>query len=197
MSLKTKVYVSTNNLTDARYCAGMGVDFIEFIVDPTHPESLAKETYLGISQWIEGVNFVGYFSSADKLIDTCTELNLTTICSHDIKVLNTADNQYKKILKVNLTSLDSSIVSDLTKLKDKVDFFYLESDNISELNSFDFLNNTDLPILLGFGFNDSTVLDLIETSVNGIGLKGSEEERPGFKDLDELADILEAIEEDY
>lgn len=197
MSLKTKVYVSTNNLTDARYCAGMGVDFIEFIVDPTHPEALAKETYLGISQWIEGVNFVGYFSSVDKLAETCTELSLTTICSHDIKVLNSVDDHYKKVLKVNITSLDRAIIDNLIKLKDSVDFFYLESDNISELNSYEFLNTIGLPILLGFGFNDSTVLKAIESSIAGIGLKGSDEERPGFKDMDELADILEAIEVDY
>ncbi len=197
MSLKTKVYVSTNNLTDARYCAGMGVDLIEFIVDPEHPEALAKETYLGISQWIEGVEFVGYFSSTAQLEKTCSELNISAICSHDIEVLNSAGEQYKKILKVNIKSLENSVASELEAVKDKVDFFYLESDNISELNSFDFLNNTHLPILLGFGFNDSTVSHVIETSVTGIGLKGSDEERPGFKDMDELADILEAIEIDY
>ena len=185
-----------NNLTEARYCAGMGVDYLEFIIDPNHNEALSKETYLGISQWLEGVNFVGYFSSNEKLEETCIELDITFICSHNIEVLKKADNKFTKFLKVNINSLSKNTVTELQQVKEFVDFFYLESDNISELNSYDFLNNINLPILLGFGFDDVSVLKVIETSVKGIGLKGGDEERPGFQDLDEMADILEAIEED-
>jgi phosphoribosylanthranilate isomerase len=54
-------------------------------------------------------------------------------------------------------------------------------------------------ILLGFGVEADNVLDLIDSSsISGIALKGGDEIKPGYKDFDALADILEAIEvEDY
>ena len=197
MSLKTKVHISTNNLTDARYCAGMGVEFIEFIVDPNHKDALAKETYLGISQWIEGVEFVGYFSSTKNLLQTCQDLNITTIASHNIEVLRSVDQTYKKILKVTIDSLNQSDLTKLNSIQDSFDYLYLESNTINQLSSFNFLTAINHQVILGFGFDEQSVHQAIEEGkITALGLKGGHEERPGFKDMDELADILEAIEID-
>ena len=52
------------------------------------------------------------------------------------------------------------------------------------------------PVLLGFGFGADTIDAVLEkTQVKGISLQGSDEIKPGLKDFDELADILEVLEE--
>ena len=41
----------------------------------------------------------------------------------------------------------------------------------------------------------SPAIDIQSLELKGIALKGGDEQRPGWKDLDELIDILEALEE--
>ena len=54
------------------------------------------------------------------------------------------------------------------------------------------------PVLLGGNLQPDSVVSLMEkTQCKGIALKGSEEIKPGFKDYDELAEILEILEEEY
>ena len=52
-------------------------------------------------------------------------------------------------------------------------------------------------VLLGFGLEANSIENIIEkTKVRGISLQGGDEIKPGLKDFDELADILEALEID-
>jgi phosphoribosylanthranilate isomerase len=52
-------------------------------------------------------------------------------------------------------------------------------------------------VLLGFGFTAESVEKVLEyTKVKGITMKGGNEIKPGIKDYDELADILERLELD-
>src|SRR6516162_4980549 len=51
--LKTKVKVgSVTNLSEARYCAGMGVDFLSFPI-----ASIDPKTYREITGWVAGPKF--------------------------------------------------------------------------------------------------------------------------------------------
>jgi hypothetical protein len=52
--LKTKVKVSSiENLSDARYCAGMGVEWLGF------PLAMPLEKFAEIRNWLAGVQIVG------------------------------------------------------------------------------------------------------------------------------------------
>jgi phosphoribosylanthranilate isomerase len=53
------------------------------------------------------------------------------------------------------------------------------------------------PIVLAGGFTDEDVEGKIDSlNLFGIAMKGGDEIRPGYKDFDALADILEALEID-
>ena len=54
----------------------------------------------------------------------------------------------------------------------------------------------DFPLILACCITENNVHRIIDSGVKGIGLKGGDEIRPGYKNFDELADILEAIEVD-
>ncbi len=88
----------------------------------------------------------------------------------------------------------------MEKYADTVRYFLLEGEENS-------LNDTQIeairllaaqfPILLGFGVNSDNVDALLsESALRGIALQGGEEIRPGYKDFDALAEVLEAIETD-
>ena len=64
MSLRTFVKVSSvNNLSDARYCAGMGVNLIGFNIDPESEDPVSPADYQEITEWISGIDFAGEFET--------------------------------------------------------------------------------------------------------------------------------------
>jgi phosphoribosylanthranilate isomerase len=207
MALKTFVKISeVNNLSDARYCAGMGVDLMGFVTDPSHHSFLSPESFKEISEWLAGVEFVA------ELSENTVGDSKSIVEHYDVQYL-----QFEQIEYLNeLVATDRSLIFkiDLAELNDenelealcnatmgKVSYVLLESstevDDKFKAKSMEIAENHK--ILLGFGVEADNVLDLIDSSsISGIALKGGDEIKPGYKDFDALADILEAIEvEDY
>jgi phosphoribosylanthranilate isomerase len=197
--LKTKVKISNvTNLSDARYCAGMGVEMIGFSMD-----NFPFETYKEIRGWLSGVQIVGETSEEDFLkINELKEQFLP-----DMIQVNHWDNlqEIKKlglpiILKVdfakdNLPALFQSTVADVDYflLESSDDFSRLDDATISQIDSWSF----KYPILLAFGISDKNVEQILaETNIEGIAIEGTEEERPGYKDFTEMMDLMEALEEE-
>jgi phosphoribosylanthranilate isomerase len=53
-------------------------------------------------------------------------------------------------------------------------------------------------LILSGDINPEQLDEIINnSSIEGIAIEGGDEERPGFKDMDALADILEALDEEY
>ncbi len=206
MALRTLVKVGEiNNLSDARYCAGMGTDLLGFNLDEEHPKRIEIQDYQAITAWLEGVKFVGEFenSNAEIIQELYKQLKFDFIEVKDAELLaSLKDIPCKKIyryfLKDNLNS-----VNDLFKeVSATASFILLESDNEQNLEKEDMVILSQLceqyQIILGYGFNAANVEEVIESiDVGGIALKGGEEERPGYKDFEDLADILELLEIDY
>ena len=64
MTLISPVLVrGINNLSDARYCAGMGAEYLTFRLDPALPGHLLPEAMQELSGWIAGVQLVGEFDT--------------------------------------------------------------------------------------------------------------------------------------
>ena len=65
MSLKCFVKVgSINNLSDARYCSGMNVDHVGFLMEENNINSIDITNLREISNWISGVKIVGEFNNS-------------------------------------------------------------------------------------------------------------------------------------
>ena len=189
MELKTSVKVSeVNNLSDARYCAGMGVQMMGFVMKHDTKPVISKENYLAITGWIEGVDYVGEFwnASDDEILAIQNELDFAYLQTDDVDQANRlAEKGFQVILQLGefptgeLSSISYVIVEgdlDLESLK-----------QASELNEIIFSGDITLENL-----------DIIlESEVSGIQLKGGEEIRPGYKNFDELADILEELDENF
>lgn len=186
MSLKTKVKAGNiTNLSDARYCAGMGVDWLSFPADVVNPT-----TFKEITDWVTGPQFVLEIKETTPL-DYIGQYQVTSleIASGQLDLIDRFPS-FEWFITLRLSSWDIQKKS-LTRLKDKISFLVLELDNqdlevVSDIASqFKILVNQ----------SDKYSLDsLLALPMEGINVTGENEVKPGLKDFDKLASILEELE---
>ena len=197
--LKTTIKVSNvNNLSDARYCAGMGVEMLGFSMD-----ELDFDKFKEMRGWLAGVQIVGETNSND----ISTIIDLVDKYQPDYLEISDWENVIEiqrigkpLILKVDFATANLPALFQATK--GNVDYFVLESSDgfeiiddatLSQLDAWSF----QYPIILGFGIKESNANDLLEqTQLTGFALKGGNEIRPGIADNEELMNILEILETD-
>ena len=198
--LKTLVKVSNvTNLSDARYCAGMGVEMIGFVMDKDSIDYVSPEKMKEIKSWVAGVLTVGETQSADyeevkEFIDAY-EIDILQISDASL-LPQIADLGKPIILKLDFDG--AYFENSLERYSPFVTFFLADGGELS-----DFARDTlkeyasKYSIVLDFGISVENVNELLEEiNLHGIALKGSNEIRPGSKDYDELRDILEILEID-
>ena len=208
MALKILVKISeVNNLSDARYCAGMGVTLIGFPVDTTHPHYISPNKFKEITAWISGVKFVGELAtnnlqSIENMLKNYTldyiQLNehaiLDTVLPLDVPV----------ILRLVLRGFESVAVLHelMNKYAPRVTYFLIETTQVNtqvvtQLQQSIIQLAKHFPIIQAFHLYSNNLLHLLEkTKIQGIALQGGQEIKPGYKDFNELADILEVLEMD-
>jgi phosphoribosylanthranilate isomerase len=197
MALKTTVIINEiTNLSDARYCAGMGVDFIGFRIDNGHHKYVDVANFNEITNWVAGIGLIG--ETSDNQGDKSTEYNIDQLLIDGIELLTGYDGQ-AALWVVSIADLQKNLPL-LTNHQSNIKGIVLTGDdtsltaehrsNIKELA-------TKFEVYLSFGIDADNVLTLIEElPIKGVALKGSDEIRPGYKDYNELADILEQLEEE-
>ncbi|UFH56971.1 N-(5'-phosphoribosyl)anthranilate isomerase [Spirosoma sp. KNUC1025] len=204
MALQTLVKISNvTNLSDARYCAGMGVDMLGFSMDIDSPEYIEPKTFAEIRSWVAGVQIVGETTATDpeaieQLLETYQPDVLQVDESALLPYLTTFDKPLILRVDLSLITLDQLQTLFQTGIAG-ADYVLLESKNALHLD--DDLKSAlqrlsaRYPTLLGIGVSAANVHGLLaDLPVRGIALSGGDEERPGNKEFGELMDILEAIE---
>lgn len=203
MALSTFVYIQdVDNLSDARYAAGMGVELIGFKLDPSNANSLDPIQFKEISEWISGVTIVGEFGNCnpDQVQKLLGDYAIEYILISNIDQLQEFHQLGKPlILQISVNDkTHNDLDSTLNQCSDYVTYFLVQSDK-NELSSNDekliLSLSSRFPFILGYGVhlnNASSIVDQLK--LKGISLKGSTEVRPGYKEFDEMADILETLE---
>jgi phosphoribosylanthranilate isomerase len=196
MLSRTVKISNVTNLSDARYCAGMGVEMLGFSIDEDSPNYISPKKFEEICSWLAGVQL---------LIKTLANypVHYVQVESPGLLAYLQSELSLPLILRVSVDTYDSNdIYSILSRYGDYVAYFLLESDANMELTEkwIQVLSGLakEYPILIGFGLDDEvSVNKLTETFPEiGIALRGSEEIRPGYKDFGSMMDILEALEEE-
>lgn len=181
MPLKTVVKVGNiSNLSDARYCSGMGVDMLGFRVLEGQENYVTPKLFQEIRGWVTGPKIVAEIygiTSADQLP------SITENYAPDYFELTGAEFER---LSASLTL--PCIVTNFSGENSKVIYAIA-----SEAEIKDYRGNAKLLVKPSSG---ETVLDLIALpKVSGVALDGTPEVRPGFKDYEGLADILEKLDD--
>ena len=201
MSLKTIVKISSvNNLSDARYCAGMGVEMIGFCLDQDKKEYIEPAKIKEIIGWVAGIKIVGEFgkgNSSEEMNLLSTELGLDYIQVEMHDDLKDKIDAVKKPVIVAVDVMSPQLINILSIQNNQIEYFLIHSDKESleekELGLLEKMPSGKM--LIGFGLNNENILPIIEkVKPAGISLKGSKEISPGLKSFDELSDILERLE---
>jgi phosphoribosylanthranilate isomerase len=180
MALKTLVKVSeVNNLSDARYCAGMGVEMIGFPLDESHPKFIDLAKLREISVWIAGIKVVGEFTgeNVQNMNYLAKELNLDFIqLNHTISPGLVKELKKPVIQKLDFDLKNSEETKKLLQIyKDNVSYFLLENNSRDTVEGCEAILTSwvkQYPIILGFGISDGNVEKIIEEiRPAGIGLK--------------------------
>ena len=193
MALKTFVKVSgINNLSDARYCAGMEVNQLGFEVEEGSDNYVDPQSFNEIKGWLSGVEFVGEINNAEANISgIIAGYELDAV---QVKSINQITAAQKTGLKVVFFATDLASAHEVAdKHAEHVDYILLEQE-ISPKDLADLTSKA--PVVLLAGFDAENVVTVAESSIKGISIRGGQEIRPGYKDFDEMADILEALEID-
>lgn len=193
MPLKTLVKVGNiSNLSDARYCSGMGVDMLGFRVIESQANNIPHKLFQEIRGWISGPKIVA------ELYGILPGQDLSAIISNYIPdYFEMSYPEFRENKKqIKLPSIVYLSKEEITKAE-----LDSESENIAYVivdeEDFDRLTEYTFPYPALLRINSHKTLDekLKNTLVSGVVLNGSPELRPGYKDYSELADILEALDE--
>lgn len=191
MSLQILVKVgNVTNLSDARYCAGMGVEIVGFPVGKTNSSALSSTKIKEIAAWLSGIKVAIEFdeSSFDEkfVLEMIQDLN-----PDYIQLPIELKQEFREITSIPFLLLTSSIEESENK-----DDILLYSGNIIQ-------NEIELIELCAKNkvILSSTQLDkvsiksiLAKISPFGIELKGGAEISPGLKSFDDLSEIFDILE---
>lgn len=190
MQPRPVVYVSRiTNLSDARYCSGMGVDLLGYVVDPADPDYVSPETYQEFTGWISGPSRVIELGEAMLRKAEIREayapdyLHITRSRLNEIPA-----GEWKLIVELAYPDL----VKVQSEMKGRRDVAYLLVTDIPP----DTMAGIPAPasILLGARSIPGSALAFLErTGAAGIALQGSREVAPGLKDYDHLSQVLEEL----
>ncbi len=191
MSLKTKVKAGNiTNLSDARYCAGMGVDWLGFPADSIDPKTFAE-----ITSWVTGPQFVLELS-AGAIPESIAEYAV------DIIQVNYQQLQKREILAnhqliVALSLTDWNLAkAELKKNKDRIQHILmlnLTGNKTEDVNILtEIAAHTD--VLISLEACPYSLHEILDFPITGINIAGNSELKPGLKDYTELADVLEQLE---
>ncbi len=199
MTLKTMVKVGQiTNLSNARYCAGMGVNMLGFVVDDGSEFFISPEQFREISGWVAGVEFVGEISGSQIPELTGYSFSYLQVSDRALPEIVHASG-YACIFYINTANYVPEHIAQMMEEQQKyVSYFLLEGLNPDILDDAELERITtwaaSYPVWLGSGITPHNLEKLLASGIKGIALYGGTESKPGFKDYDELADILEALD---
>lgn len=207
MSLLVPVLVrGINNLSDARYCAGMGADSLTFRLDPTFADALTPATVQELSGWVAGVQLIGEFDTLpvadiNALVQQC---GLHAVLLHRRRPADELAELMVPALRL-MRWVPDMLPEDVDlRFREQAPHFqgFVLATPPSPLpSSTDLLRLTEqartYAIWLGAGFAPTELRQFVETiRPAGIVLQGGDEIKPGLRDFDEMETVFEQLEEE-
>jgi phosphoribosylanthranilate isomerase len=202
MALKTKVKINRiTNLTDARYCSGMFVDILGFSLEEGTPHYVSPNQFQEITGWISGADYAAEFTESDAYIierKLADYPGINWIESNDLDTLIQLKNLGKKLIyRVSMEGIES-IVQQIELLNQYQITLHITSiESILTIDNEVFIKEliSKISLFLGFGINPENASSLSEIpGLAGLALDGGDEIKPGLRDFDQLASILENLE---
>jgi phosphoribosylanthranilate isomerase len=193
MSLKTFVKVGKiTNLSDARYCSGMGVDMLGFRVIPADADYVTPERYKEFRGWFTGPTVV-----AEAFGIQSSEEVAAIIENYQPDFIELSVADLENVKSTSLPIILSGTLDELREVKSLNSSLPIEYLLFTTTPSREIIEQlaASYKILVDIREeNDLDKLESISSMITGISLHGSPEEKPGLKNYDLLASVLEKLE---
>lgn len=201
MNFRTKIkFGNITNLSDARFAAAAGFDYIGFCFDSSDINCIAPIKAQQIIEWTQGNLIVAEFGNQtiDVIGSICDLLKMDMIeVNNDLLPDEIAQLEKPVIKKIDLTRFNSEgLKKEIEAYKNVVYAFHVFSSNKAQnVDSKDMIKLFDeQKIIWGLPIDSSTVNQIIESlKPYAFNISGGDEEKPGYKDFEELNDLLEKI----
>ncbi|UYZ64110.1 beta/alpha barrel domain-containing protein [Hymenobacter weizhouensis] len=206
MSLLVPVMVrGINNLSDARYCAGMGADSLTFRLDPALTEALTPEAVQELSGWVAGVQLIGEFDTLPvaDISAVVQQCGLHAVLLHRRRPAHELAQLPVPALRL-LPWVPDMLPEDVDlrfrELASHHHGFVLAAPPTPLPTPADLVRLTEqartYPLWLSAGYAPTTLRDFVElVQPAGIVLEGGDEIKPGLRDFDEMEAVFEQLEE--
>ena len=184
-----------NNLSDARYCAGMGADKLTFLLDPALPGHLDTKTVKELAGWIAGVELIGEFEQLNTY-----EINaIAADCALDAVLLRSprTAEELAEIAPPVYLELSPESKTPAQPLPDSVVGFIIELPGPVSQETLAALRRiaSQRPLWLGPGLHPDYARDLAGwLPLAGLSFPSGNEVKPGLRDFDQLEAVFEALE---
>jgi phosphoribosylanthranilate isomerase len=207
MSLITPVLVrGINNLSDARYCAGMGAEYLTFRLDPALPGHLQPELVQELSGWVAGVQLVGEFDTlpVEQINALAHSCRLDYVMLHRRRPAEELAGLAVPALKL-IKWIPDMLYEDVEKrFRDQqhsVAGFVLATvpEQLSTMQRTQLIQQArTYKLWLGTDFAPpSSIREFVEqVQPAGLVLEGGEEIKTGLRDFTELEAIFEQLEDE-
>lgn len=193
--LKYPVYVrNITNLSDARYCAGMGVELLGFCFDVD--SGIEQSHFEAIKGWVTGVKFVAEFKNSNQthILETIERIKPDFIL---------LDSTYSNLaLQINIPVIFEIEMSKITRIFPPKSSLVLLSSSSHNAQIHDnhqlikeMAHDYEYKMFFSYGFNAENIENIFSVyQPFGISLLGEDELEPGLKNFEHLSEIFEAIE---
>ncbi|MFO7257729.1 MAG: hypothetical protein DIU61_008545 [Bacteroidota bacterium] len=189
--LKTRVKVGNiSNLSDARYCAGMGVDMLGYAVVPGEDGYVPEALYQDMRGWISGPATVAELYGITPELDLARILegylpDFVEVFASDLRLLENLEDP-----EIIVAARDIHDVDIIRSSQQRIRYVIVGHENMDLITRL----RPDFEVLLAVDPTKEVSPILEEWDISGIALRGTAEERPGFKDYDSIARVLEELE---
>lgn len=179
-------YVSRiTNLSDARYCAGMGVDLLGFVVDPADPDYVSPDSFQQMIGWVSGparVMEVGTFKVDLATLREQYAPDYLHIPHHRLDEFTNSTTPL--IVELPFEQWDAA------NLNTQGVAWWMVTGTPDVPASF----TRTAPILVARHDFPGSVAGYLEAcGATGVALSGTREVAPGLKDYDHLSQVLEEL----
>lgn len=189
MALATFVKISAvNNLSDARYCAGMDVDQLGFVIEEGEENYVSPKDFNELAGWLSGVGFVGEVFEASTDIKSISQAY--ALDAIQIAHAEQIEEAFETGLEVIFYTADVETANAILVQYPQLSYVLYDGPTT------DAIQNPSQTVITN-GFEADNIKGILKTKAwKGIAMQGGNEIRPGYKDFDALADILEALDTD-
>ncbi len=212
LNIQTKAS-QISNLTDARYFAAMGVNWLEFSLEQGNPNYIAPNSLLAIKEWVEGPKFIGHFGlhNAEEVNEAIKLFSFDAVLLPNFFPLDGLDKLSETIViqefvmeKGEKTAFLSSCEERISKVNylqlnfEKNGFSWSDiKNNAAPLSVQELIDlQKRIPLFLSVDSLQEQHLESIFRTLPDsiICLRGGEEEKVGYKSFDELDELFEKME---